>query len=96
VDIPDDLTVAPPDPPPADLLETAYDLLHSTGIDVGPYIRLMGIFRHVILGRQVPDDPRPATFADGVTTMAVLDAIRKSASDGAWVSVGQPHAISGR
>jgi predicted dehydrogenase len=93
VDVPDDLRVDPPDPPPADLLQTAYDLLHSTGMDMGPYVRLMGAFRDLILGRPVPDDPRPSTFADGVATMAVLDAIRRSASAGAWVPMDQVQPV---
>jgi predicted dehydrogenase len=87
VDMPADLIVDPPDPPPADVLHTAYDLLHSTGIDVGPYTRLAEVFRDRIRGRPGPDDPRPATFADGVATMDVLDAIRRSATDGTWVSI---------
>ena len=28
----------------------------------------------------VPDDPRPATFADGLAAMRVIDAIRRSGS----------------
>jgi predicted dehydrogenase len=93
VDVPDDLVLAPPDPPPADLMVTAYDLLHSTGLDLAPYTRLAETFRDLILGRAVaatpgPASPRPATFADGVATMAVMDAIRLSAADrGAWVSL---------
>lgn len=92
VDIPGDLILGPAEPPPADLLHTAYDLLHSTGIDLGPYTRLAAVFHDRILGRPVADDPRPATFADGVATMAVLDAIRRSAPDSAWVSVRMPWA----
>jgi predicted dehydrogenase len=88
VEIPDDLTVDPPDPPPADLLHTAYDRLHSTGMDIGPYKRLMGVFGELIRGRPVPDDPSPATFVDGVATMAVLDAVRESAARRTWVEVG--------
>ena len=33
------------------------------------------------------DDPPPATFADGVAGMRVLDAIRASAPTGAWIEV---------
>jgi predicted dehydrogenase len=88
VPVPDDLQVGHPDPPPPDLLTTAYDLLHATGIDFGPYTRVAATFRDLILGQPIPPDPRPATFADGVATMAVLDAIRQSAAQGAWVCVG--------
>ena len=65
-----------PEPPPADLLVTAYDLLHSFGIDYGPYVRLCEHFLARIEGRTPPTGAEPATFADGVANMAVLDAIR--------------------
>jgi predicted dehydrogenase len=84
---PDELRTGPSEPPPADLMVTAYDLLHSTGIDRGPYTRLAGAFRDRILGEPVPDDPRLATFADGVAGMEVLDAIRRSATEGAWIGL---------
>ena len=87
VPVPDDLRLAPPEPPPFDLLVTAYDLLHSTGIDLAPYTRLAETFRDLILGRPIPADPRPATFADGVAGTRVLDAIRRSAAEKAWVAV---------
>jgi len=87
VPVPEDLVLAPPDAPPADLLVTAYDQLHAFGIDLPPYTRLYETFAALIDGRAVPDDPRPATFADGVADMAVLDAIRRSAADQAWVAV---------
>ena len=84
---PDDLPLAPPDPPPADLLTTAYDGLHAFGIDVVPYTRLCTTFRDLIEGRPVPADPPPATFADGLAATRVLDAIRRSAREHAWVEV---------
>jgi predicted dehydrogenase len=87
VPAPDDLAVAPADPPPADLLVSAYDLLHSTGIDVGPYTRLAERFRACIEDDLAPFDPAPATFADGVATMEVLDAIRQSAREGRSVEL---------
>jgi predicted dehydrogenase len=87
VPVPDDLVLGAPSPPPADLLVTAYDKLHAFGIDLAPFTRMAETFRDRILGRDVPDDPRPATFADGVAGMAVLDAIRASAAEPAWVPV---------
>jgi len=88
VSMPPELLVAPPDPPPGDLLVTTYDLLHSTGIDLGPYTRLAEVFRELIAGRDIGScDPAPATFADGVASMVVLDAIRRSARDGITVEV---------
>ena len=90
VDVPDDLRNAPPDPPPADLLVTAYDQMHAFGIDLAPYTRLGEVFRDLILGRPVADDPAPATFADGVADMAVMDAIRASSRERRWVDVAAP------
>jgi predicted dehydrogenase len=87
VPVPDDLALAAPDPPPGDLMVTAYDLMHSTGIDLAPYTRLAETFRDLIDGKPVPDDPRPATFADGVAGMVVLDAIRRSAAEQSWVPI---------
>jgi len=87
VPVPEDLRLPPADPPPGDLLHTAYDMLHAGGIDLGPYTRLCAVFRDRILGRPVPADPRPPTFADGVANMAVIDAIRRSAARGGWVAV---------
>jgi predicted dehydrogenase len=88
VAMPADLVVVAPDPPPPDLMHTTYDLLHSTGIDFGPYTRLAEVFGQAIAGRALDTfDPRPATFADGVASMEVLDAIRRSARDGTTVEV---------
>jgi predicted dehydrogenase len=85
--LPEDLAVASPEPPPMEGPATAYDLMHLSGIDFGPYVRLYERFRDLIRGRPIPSHPAPATFADGVAGMAVLDAIRRSATDGAWVPV---------
>ncbi|MDQ1481478.1 MAG: hypothetical protein QOI44_2339, partial [Actinomycetota bacterium] len=39
-------------------------------------------------GPALVDDPKPATFEDGVAGMAVLDAARQSArAGGAWVGI---------
>ena len=88
---PADLPPAPPEPPASDLLATAYDGLHAFGIDVPPYTRLCTTFLDLIEGRPVPDDPRPATFADGLAAMRVLDAIRRSAREHAWVEIPTTH-----
>lgn len=89
LDVPEDLVTLPAEPPPSDLLVTAYDLLHSTGMDIGPYTRLAQTFRSLIEDQAVPADPVPATFDDGVATMAVFDAVRRSAAAGGeWISIG--------
>jgi predicted dehydrogenase len=80
------LDPTPPDPPPPELLQTHYDMLHSIGIDMGPWTRMAATFRDLILGRPVADAPKPATFADGVMLMRVLDAIRTSAATTDWVT----------
>jgi len=79
-----------PWPPPADLLVTAYDLLHATGIDRGPYTALANAFRRRILGLEVADEPPLPTFADGMAAMAVLDAARRSAAGSGWEPVVTP------
>jgi len=86
---PEDLPLVTPEPPPTDLMVTAYDFMHSTGIDMAPFTRLYRTFGDLIDGRPVPADPRPATFADGVANMVVLDAIRRSAREGRSVEVAQ-------
>jgi predicted dehydrogenase len=85
--LPDDLRLAAPVPPPGDLLVTAYDMMHAGGIDLAPYTKLFERFRDRILGRAVPDDPPPASFADGVACMRVFDAIRRSSTEGRWVPI---------
>jgi len=85
--VPDDLVLRAAEPPPMDGLTTAYDMMHVTGIDFGPYTRLYERFRDLILGRSIPADPAPATFADGVAGMAVLDAIRRSSTEGTWIAL---------
>ena len=57
------------------------------GLDLPPYTRLCETFRDLIQRQPIPAEPRPATFADGVAQMAVLDAIRTSAATRNWVEV---------
>lgn len=87
VEVPADLVLEPPVPPPADLMVTAYDWMHSTGIDRHPYGRLFGVLRDRILGEPVADDPPPATFADGVAGMKVMDAVRQADGGRTWMPV---------
>ena len=57
------------------------------GVEYAPYTRLAAAFRDLIAGRHV-EGPRPATFADGVSQMAVLEAVTASAAaDGRWTEV---------
>jgi len=87
ISLPDDLKPSTFDPPPADLTETAYEKMHAFGVEMPLYTRLAERFRDLIENRDGPADPPHATFADGVAGMAVLDAIRRSSSERAWVPV---------
>ena len=87
LDTPDDLRNSAPIPPPAELLHTAYDMWHSTGLDLSPYTQLFVVLRERILGNAVAADPAAATFRDGVAGQAVLDAIRRSSREKSRVSV---------
>ena len=89
LDVPDDLRNPAPNPPPAELLVTQYDMLHSMGIDIGPFTKLFGALRTCMDGGELPTDPAPATFVDGLRGQQVLDAIRKSSVDHAWVPIAE-------
>ena len=88
LEVPPDLVHPAAEPPPADLLVTAYELLHATGIDLGPYTALARQFRRLIEGHPASADPRPATFADGVAVCEVLDAVRHADRSGVWEEIG--------
>jgi predicted dehydrogenase len=61
--------------------------MHVSGIDFHSYVRRYEAFRDRILGVPLARDPIPATFTDGVAGMAVLDAIRESATTQRWVAI---------
>lgn len=70
---------------------TAYTRMISSGTELGPATRMYETLRALIEGTARPADPRPATFADGVANMAVIDAIRESAArDSLWVPILKP------
>jgi predicted dehydrogenase len=86
--VPDDLVPLPADPPPTASLTGAYDRMRGGAGEIPPFTRLYMTFADLIAGKPVPDDPKPATFADGVAAMAVMDAIRRSAAEGGtWINV---------
>lgn len=87
LDTPEDLVNAAASPPPAEFMKTAYDHLHAAGFDLAPYTKLCGVLRDRILGKDSIDDPKAATFADGLAGQAVLDAIRLSSKEERWVDV---------
>jgi predicted dehydrogenase len=87
LEVPADLRNPAPVPPDRTLLSTSYDMLHSMGSDLGPFTKLFGVLRDRIRGAPVAADPAAATFADGVACQVALDAIRRSARDGAWMRI---------
>ena len=60
-----------------------FDVPHPT-TSLSEALELPGVDA-VTDGRPVAADPAPATFADGVANMKVLDAIRSAAATGSWV-----------
>jgi predicted dehydrogenase len=85
--VPDELRADPAPPLPPGAVTTTYEEMITFGVEYGPYTRLAATFRDKIRG--VPSvGPEPATFADGVAQMAVLDAVRHSAGHGGeWTDV---------
>ncbi len=80
--VPGDLRLPTP-PPPSDQEAHAF-----THLEVGPEIRLAEAFRRSIETGSAGGAVAVPTFADGLTCMQVLDAVRSSAAaDGVRVSV---------
>lgn len=81
-------------PVPADLALPAVPPDHDdprhrfTHLELGPYTRLCEVLRAGVEGRDLAGVVAAPTFADGLAGMEVLDAIRRSASEGAVVEVG--------
>jgi predicted dehydrogenase len=82
LEVPKTLEVLPPNPPPTEGLETAYELGHTTGTDFGPFTRLGEVMLGLIEGRDVSAWPAPATFRDGLACQRVMDAMRRSSARG--------------
>jgi predicted dehydrogenase len=76
------------EPLPSGVVDTAYERMIAHGLDLASYSRLAEVFRARIVGDEPPPGPAPATFADGVAGMEVLDAIRASARSHRWQRVG--------
>jgi predicted dehydrogenase len=82
--VPQDLINPAPSPPDADLISTSYDMLNSSGMDLGPYTKLFEAMRRAIQGDTARMDPAPATFRDGVALQRIMDAARRSSQVGSW------------
>jgi len=87
LEVPEDLLNPAPHPPDREFLHSHYDMLHSGGIDLGPFSKLFGVMRDRIRGLPVADDPRAASFADGLASQIALDAIRRAARERVWVAI---------
>ena len=74
LEVPDDLALAPVPSPSADARH------RFTHLELGPYTRLAEVFAARIRGRPSPSPVAPATFADGVACMQVLDRLRAEAA----------------
>ena len=85
--VPDGLATVKAPALPEGAVRTTYERMITFGVEYGPYTHLTAAFRDLIAGRDVAG-PQPATFADGVAQMAVLEAIVHSAgNDGQWTLV---------
>jgi predicted dehydrogenase len=63
-------------------------LADMTRTELPPYIMLTRAFRRAIEGEPPGPGPRPATFADGLACMQVVDAVRQSAAaGGSWITL---------
>ncbi len=85
--VPDELRTAAASAPPATALETDYERMIGHGLDLGAYTRLAEHFRARITRTPAPAGPEPATFADGVAGMIVLDSMRQSTREARSVDV---------
>ncbi len=90
VPVGDDLPRLQFEPLPDGVVDTAYERMIAHGLDLAPYTRLAEVFLALITGEPPPAGPPPATFADGVAALEVLDAIRRAAATGTWQRVGDP------
>ena len=66
------------------------DRWHTQGFDVAPYAKLFGQMKAKIEGRTPPLPDPAGDFHDAAAGQAVLDAARKSATQGQWVEVEKP------
>jgi predicted dehydrogenase len=71
--VPEELQLPPP-PPVSDDPRQRFSHL-----ELGPYTRLSEALRCAMEDRPLPAGPKPATFADGVAVLQVMDAVRRSA-----------------
>ena len=91
IEPPADLINPPPEPfPVAELIQTEQDRWHTQGFDVAPYARLFGEMKQRIAGQPVTARETAGDFYDAAAGQAVLDAVRRSATERRWVEVERP------
>lgn len=83
--VPADLQLPPPPPLTADPRHQTGDWQFMTPLEIAPYTYLGNLFRRAIEGALPTSGPQPATFADGVECVKVIEAISASAAAGGAV-----------
>lgn len=83
--VPDDLALPPPPPVSGDPRHADTRWRNLVAFELPPYAMLCKAFRAAILGEAAPSPVIPATFADGLAAMELIDAVRASAADGGKV-----------
>lgn len=88
--IPEDLALPPPPPLSGDPRLERLDWKFMAEVEIAPYTELAKVLLAAMKGEAPPSPVAPATFADGLANMEVMDAIRASdASGGAMVKIGR-------
>jgi len=80
--IPDDLALPAPPPLSGDPRLERLDWKFMAEVEIAPYTELAKSLLAAMRGQAAPSPVAPATFADGVANMLVLDAIHASAESG--------------
>ncbi len=80
--IPDDLILPQPPELTNDPRFERFEWQMMAAVEIAPYTQLCRAMRAAILGEPSPSPVKPATFADGLRNMAVIDAIHASAREG--------------
>lgn len=82
LDLPADLRLAYAPTASDDPRQQTIEWQFLAAIELAPYAQLCASFRAAIEGTAPPSPVAPATFADGVACMKVIDAIRQSSAGG--------------
>jgi len=80
--VPADLMLPEPPPLTGDPRLDRLDWKYMAEVEIAPYTELAKTLLAAMRGEPSPSPVPPASFADGLANMAVMDAIRASAADG--------------